>query len=722
MKLKELLAELKREEPITASLAVEIKHNAEKLGQDITRSFLLLQKVVGAHESEIRERWIKMRGFQRRNILLKAWPGMAEKHRPDSEMADKIAGEWLYGPGEPLPQGPIFWPYVNLEDLQQTQPLLAFLNARARNIPWTFALSELSFCAPLAKIPKCLECNGQSFHMKILFCKDVQSGVYGEVVEVDKEYAKESHMNADSFDFCVRPGLEVLRVQQRILKFLVNCSKAILQDKTFEQFANSELKAEPPAFLPEMGRKYATFADTLQLSPYRPRGEVDFSHLLKYVSATFNNAKDHARSLREDPSYLADTIADVNAHRVEWIKDEKGKADPITKTVVFGKMVLKDVIAEAYLILAFWDRLFETLDSLSKQFGRGSRLSDNDLHENFHSVMKVKFYARNIEILSEMLRRYSWGAPGMPEWYRRLGEGEDTYITKYSKGTTLSDQIDHWLDAFDERKGDIRHSILCVGIDMLDKLIKNNKAAQKMISPTVSGILTSISIAAECLRQVDLWLETPQLHLFRESHTNCTAAFGDMDFQGYLDWNSSVQPDLPIPIEHISGKKLDYPAHKHPSQKNIQKMRDAEESLDLLWSEIDSASVPILIQRHLEGPMHRTLPWVPETNAEKVRNGSNEIYTPLSRLEHDEAKEIAGAFRKTSIAQKSKEKTRGNTDFNEDVNEQEYSTLKKLNALFRYIFSWTTVRTSSSELSSACMTRTQATCRRLSSGINFYMR
>lgn len=73
---------------------------------------------------------------QRRELLLKAWPRMSNTHRPDFESLrsrkQRITAAHACRPEACL------WPYVNLEDLQQRNLLLHFLNSRGRHLPETF--------------------------------------------------------------------------------------------------------------------------------------------------------------------------------------------------------------------------------------------------------------------------------------------------------------------------------------------------------------------------------------------------------------------------------------------------------------------------------------------------------------------------------------------------------------------------------------------------------
>lgn len=78
---------------------------------------------------------------QRREILLKAWPNMSATHRPDFV---NFRDSKKQAPRSRTCRSEAFlWPHINLEDLQQRNLLLLFLNSRGRNLPETFRLADV---------------------------------------------------------------------------------------------------------------------------------------------------------------------------------------------------------------------------------------------------------------------------------------------------------------------------------------------------------------------------------------------------------------------------------------------------------------------------------------------------------------------------------------------------------------------------------------------------
>lgn len=77
----------------------------------------------------------------RREILLRAWPSMSATHRPDFVNLRAVKKQ---APRSRTCMAEAYlWPYINLEDLQQRNFLLVFLNSRGRNLPDTFRLADV---------------------------------------------------------------------------------------------------------------------------------------------------------------------------------------------------------------------------------------------------------------------------------------------------------------------------------------------------------------------------------------------------------------------------------------------------------------------------------------------------------------------------------------------------------------------------------------------------
>ncbi|KAJ4351555.1 uncharacterized protein N0V89_006898 [Didymosphaeria variabile] len=651
--LKAVLRVLYRKVPMTLELARVIQRLADDLSVALGNDFNYLEAVMERHEPEIRRRWIAKTRNERRALLLKVSPHMPEGHRPDLDIIylERFANQEETSSLSDV----LLWPYINLEDLCKTQPLLVFLNARAYNLPWTFALSESLF-NPFGKAPGCPGRDKEQISMHFRFTKDPSPGVYGHVriiLEGDVEIT--SNLSEESIEYCQRQGLHLLYVQQHIMAFLVACVKEILHDKSGEALMNVPILTKD-ALSDRVNKttEHTIFADTILLAPYRARSTVDFHRLRAYLAGLFNNAKDHIWALREDPSYMADTIRDEWSHRTEMIMDMTSRA----------KCIVTQVVREAYLNLAYFKTLYETADRLCQLFEDGVV---NDLHTNFHAVQVIDLFARHMkDTLTKSIRYDTWGSPGMRHLYtREQGLRELCFkIRNNATGDQLEAELMHVFNFFDASgKGRVSDGVFFHKLDQLDSILRKNSGAQTMISPRVSQKLGSLSIMVECLRQLSLWRLSPEVQLFLEDHGHCEEKLSNKEgLQHFLKWFNALDKYKPlVTAVDIPQGCLNYPIHHFPNRQNVEQMRAAEKNLDSFWTHLDmflaestGQAQHELIQPCLAEHMRRTPAWIDEKTSM-----SEHVYVPLSRVLHDVSKQITGVFDRCAGVSNAKPKTHG---------------------------------------------------------------
>lgn len=110
------------------------------------------------------------------------------------------------------------WPSINLEDLTSGSTLLRLLNSRGRHHPAVFAVMDLESTSVghvLGVIPICLLDCPQAVN----YSMDLghQDGRYGTMTKFRLTPAQDAYLH----ERFATDGLEVLEVQDRILKFLL---------------------------------------------------------------------------------------------------------------------------------------------------------------------------------------------------------------------------------------------------------------------------------------------------------------------------------------------------------------------------------------------------------------------------------------------------------------------------------------------------------------------
>lgn len=165
--------------PIPTDLSIqEIERATKHFNASIFKDWTILNATLKRYEATIQKRWMyvsclqnsvsplawrfasievtsQQRRFElilteahrkknvkaRRDILLRAWPSMSATHRPDFVNLRAVKKQ---APRSRTCMAEAYlWPYINLEDLQQRNFLLVFLNSRGRNLPDTFRLADV---------------------------------------------------------------------------------------------------------------------------------------------------------------------------------------------------------------------------------------------------------------------------------------------------------------------------------------------------------------------------------------------------------------------------------------------------------------------------------------------------------------------------------------------------------------------------------------------------
>ncbi len=666
-----------------------IAKHAGVLGESICADYGTLNNIVTRHETTIRARWLKKSVAQRRQILLEAWPEMPDNHRPDyTEVMSafqnvsnihQVHEEFDVGDKEELPSDAKIWPYINIEDFVKPKSLLIFLNARGRNYPIGFAHSETDF-SPLGDLSGCGE-EPELSKYKLQFSILPDPAHYGIVVPFDPTLPN-FEPGRKSMNLCLRPSLLTLHVQQRVLQFLVACSRLILHDMTEDFLLQGPVQDEPPSSELELRSDigHITFSDALRIAPYRYRGELDFSRLHEYLSALYTNAKDHIWALREDPSYFAEAFLDSADHQPETIQDRWGRVHPdldsVQNITVRGGLVVMD----AFLSLGTWRGLYLLSEKLQLA------CKDNN-NEDFVKLMP-DFYChlqQAYEFLSRELRRNARCSPQIRKFFIRTGQ-MTCYpeVSLNPKVVATREQL-HMLACFEGISENIRSqniSLMYNLLDHMDTVMRTSKTAGAMISNRVSEMFAQISVVMECAFQYELWKGTPQRWDLELNHDHSH----DEAQETMESLMKLARCRVPVHLVNPMTGKLNYPVHKARSKARVEVMRAAEANLDKFWDAVDKAfETKTGVPKHffikeciLEGrQLQRTPPWEDSKPVNKKSHmNSKDVDVSTPEMVHDETMQITGVFDKLSLREKVKPKTKGLT---EDATEPRTDDLPKDN-------------------------------------------
>lgn len=348
MEPDEIVCALYGDHLIPDALVPEIKRNGFSLRKSICEDFRMLRDIVERHESLIKRRWSRKTRAQREQVLSEAWPGIPQVHRPDFALWDDNPD--ILEENGPSMKEIFVWPYINAEDLFKARLLLHFIEARARDSPWTFALCETAFCY-LASLPHCVHHEEDVDKVAIRFSKEADPYTYCEPIDLNGVPPNQDP-NATFHDLCPRKGLVILMIQERIYSFLVGCLRQILHDcldKALDLYSDKSLAPQESSKENEIGS--ASFADSILLAPYRAHNRIDFTRLRAYLAALMNNAGDHIWSLREDPEYFVERLKEIGNHSLALIKEPKGRSHPFVNMNRHVKYIARSTVIDAYTSL-----------------------------------------------------------------------------------------------------------------------------------------------------------------------------------------------------------------------------------------------------------------------------------------------------------------------------------------------------------------------------------
>ncbi|KAI4678044.1 uncharacterized protein J4E88_006562 [Alternaria novae-zelandiae] len=644
--LDELLTKLHRNDPISPFMVTIIAKHASTLGESICADYHTLNAILVRHEATIQKHYF---------------------HILDEGTQDpKSVKEALIVQDKPfLPSEAKMWPFINLEDLSKPKCLLIFLNARGRNVPLAFAPTEELFC-PLAAMSPCgTEPELEKYMLQ--FSSDPSSALYGKVRPRTKawdEYVPDSN----GYEHCPRVSLQTLHIQQRILRFLVTCSKLVLHDHTEDTLVRYPALDEPPYADLELRADvgHTTFADALVNAPYRSRRSIDLARLRGYFKASCEDAKDHIFALREDPSYFADVFLDLSDHSVEMTHNEKGQVHPDLGSTKFLMNIARQIVFEAYTMFAIWQELCGIVDKLTEAFHEGAGSNDRFISLMSELACRTQDFSK---FLQHGLAISAVSAPNIRKFFVR---GDDSATDKAVQFWSLKKaNLDEfsmisWFMYFlkepdDNLKGTATYHLL----DKMATLMRTSKDAKALMSPRILKLFGRVFLIEECIMQCTVWYDIRQSYDFAKdvSHSH------DEDF---FRWAHHMQHcQLPVHTINPSRGKLAYPIHKPRNRSNVRTMRTAEANLDRFWDCVDTfyeehtgvSQHGIIRQCILEGgQMQRTPPWEePLATIPKPMEQPEYVYQPFSRIFHNKAMQITGAFDRLAIEEKTKPKTKGST-------------------------------------------------------------
>jgi hypothetical protein len=653
----------------------EVRSQVRQMAPRIFQNWETLMKITERYEDVIRRRWSKKSKPKRRDLLLAAWPDMAKGHRPD------LAVFKSRRPGQPHEKGSrrdaFMWPYINLEDLSQTEPLLLMINSRGRHPPDAFAHADGTY-PTLGHVSRSIDMPPYLNEYTMAFNGRRTPSSYGQLYAWDGP--------EDGFELMVSrkhvlpgEGLCILEIQDRLYRFLVDVTKAILHDVPTDPKAltdpSTPIIPEPPSVSSKDNDTGITSLATTNMEvPYRLPANLDLSRLLSLVASELSEVEDHLWALREDPSYFSATLLDWKEHRQEMLLDTRGDRHPRLEPRRIGQFwehVVGNALVSALAEIEVWTIIHEKMEHLAKLQRKYSHIKfEDDLPED---------YAMAFYVLHDHLTQYVGGpignlelgvfaAPSLRPYFRRIPPPTPT--TSMIEIIAVGDarpagvaDFEYMMQVlFDQTQREFAG--LPTIIDELDRITKTDRS---LISAWVARQISFLALMSECIRQIDLfqpWASTFESQMAEEATSAKLREESNRSGARVLALFQQKSPDQAVSLAIPSDGRFKYPVDKPRSKKNVDIMRSAEQALDSFWATYlkhltdRKALTPAIKNVLLRRQPQRTLEWVEPTPKVRSNDPAPDLSTPFGGLGLAD-KQTGKTPGSTLASKKDKIKTRG---------------------------------------------------------------
>ncbi|KAF5610179.1 uncharacterized protein FSUBG_3411 [Fusarium subglutinans] len=623
---------------------------------------------------------------QRLQILLKYWPDMPVSHRPDFAAFRQEHAVDRHAHGSKL-KDHFMWPTVNQEDLSGPKLILLLLNARGRLAPPAFAAVDYEGLW-FGKATRGLHPEFLHYHTMIMHGA-TNAEEYGKLIHW------ESHPDAEEWVRTRRqllPGdaLLVLEVQERLMKFLVDCCHQILHEIPPDIMISDEypIQPEPTLKTDSDASGFASLAVITAEAPYKRPAGLDLWNLLDVLEARMLAAQDHIWSLREDPAYFSEQFREYLDHREEMLPDTNGKPHPVTQPHRINTLwsrVLLNMVVHAYSNLHFFAILYaKVLNCIESEESSHNDIDPaKDLPETyFHTLTLFKFCLdQAVTVSLDQLEHSEFASPPMRKFFARMPP-PDPYTSDMNvipragvKITGVDKEVLFLIQTLWKDDMGLFVARLPLVVDELERLMQADSKADALISAHVAKILGDIAIVAQCLKQLELYQpwaaqfdESIQsnIEIHRESWSKIGTDFGQLH-----DAFLRKEFDEAARLAEPSGGKFTYPYSKRRTKETVDTMRRAEANLDIVWAKIDQITQKnvtgfenTMVYALLSGSrtLRRTPEWVEpiksDSKAESITNRDLwELNKPLSKLFLGEPTQEPKKF-KPEVKSKTKVKTK----------------------------------------------------------------
>ena len=507
------------------------------------------------------------------------------------------------------------YPHTNLENLCDSKNLLLFLNSRGRHSPEAFAHADL--VRSRLDVLKAFDPSASPSKHAMLLYGQYTLETYGKMVERDDE-----DQAFEQPDFST--GKDVIQIQLRIMKFLVECCKLILSDLPPESLTAETvpIQAEPEPLAMDHQPRLAWLHGSIE-AWYSLPGRHDFRRLQALIAAKRSACADAIWALREDPGFFLDAVQEMDDHRAERLPDTNGKTHPAANTPSYWDSVAKSAVTHFLQPWFHWSNLFDEAEALQQCEERYQAQADRStIPEDY--ARQLQHFQKRLEWLAEVtiseIQTAFQASPPMRSLFVRQPHkpGKETRVVSKSSSTKHKLLWAFHL-LFDEDKRSM-FEIPNV-MDELERILQHEPAQRDLLSPMMAGYVSELSLLSEGLRQLQLHPWARMRNIYPVDIMELLGSY-EKALSGSIACVEAVESVSLSEEGEFATRYFHYPAEKRRSRETVDEMRRAEQRLDALWAKIDERFDQVPALREIwevvsDGrSLHRTPEWIESSSTQ----------------------------------------------------------------------------------------------------------
>ncbi|KAF1819949.1 uncharacterized protein K489DRAFT_62318 [Dissoconium aciculare CBS 342.82] len=574
---------------------------------NVFENYNALREIWHRHGWTICKRWEKKSIKQRQNVLKQAQAGsIGSKHRPDLTIFCMLATRGIWQDHRDQ-RDVVLLPFINIEDLQNPRNLMVFMHARATNEPIAFAHMEefLSLCDSRLTL-EITDLARPCYPM--LFKKAGSDQEYGRLIDM-RDFADMTPGWLKSNE--VHPvgvGLEILERQDKIWTFLTACAQGIMHDLPGVRILEAPQCSPIPS--PPVDFRFASWSDAAELLPYSAPVSINLERMTRLLYAKCNIEIEHYWSLREDPSYFVETAL--------WHSET-----PLDKKS--WPLYVSNAMWAAFHDHRVWICLFSISRDLLADYGSEPTVYDFQDRDSCRPLMAIFVLLQGHlkSRIQNLWLSFSSSPRAMEFLSKDINNFHAVRYNSYDaelKIMTLLCAINGALSvSLSSDKSVIRLTMI---IAEAQRLQETDHRASSAISSAMAADLAELATIAGPLRQIILFLSN-----YATTTNDDVPAIVDLDMHLFYQIRHGLVLEGTIRGPNIKSVKYTKNCGQDPSwfacprdkprtRETVERMRQAESRLDVLWSHFDTwterEGLVSFVDRLIGLPprvLHRTAPW-----------------------------------------------------------------------------------------------------------------